>query len=481
MPFKYQVKRGSSPSTENNISKLVDGEFFFDKSRNIMYIGNTDSDDGFVKIGSKGETLSVYNAFTHDERGIASIGDAIVPYVVINDSTTNESIDIGTNNKPFASVHVNSISTSEITSMPYSDNDKRINLINNSITVTSNNSTDAISYFEIASGGTAFVKRLRSEAIELAGYNDGEMSDDSGSLIIPEEDSIRFITNQGYGEYTTSKINAVTGEYQSNGSFLSNRTFELSKFQKTDENNDPITTDGDMNVSYRMTIDNEGSLKIGRIDPDITDIKEVSLGIKILPTNTVSVPHLEVSGSIEADTIDATTSITATRIYGSIICESADWAEYFEWADGNLNNEDRRGLAVTLNEDGKIQLGSTDDHIIGVVSSKPLVTGDDYDSCWKGKYKKDIYGNNILDVDGNQIISDDFNEDLEYIPRKERKEWSPIALLGKVVLRDDGTCKVSGYAHIDHDGIATKSSNRSNSDLLVIQRIDSEHVMVLLH
>lgn len=477
MAFKYQVKRGVVPSTENAVSKVVDGEFFFDKTRNIMYIGNTNDNNGFVKIGSKGETLSVYNAFTHDERGIASMGDAIVPYIVINDSISDESIDIGTDDKPFNITRTKYISTSKITSMPYNDNSKRINLIDNSVSIVSNNNTNAITYFKVASGGTTFVKRLRSDIIELVDYADSEMQPTDGSLIRLEDGIARFVTKQGYVEYTTSKINAISGEYQSNGSFLSNRTFELSKFQKTDSDNNPITSNGSMNVSYRMTIDNDGALKIGRVDPNIVDIKEVSLGIKILPSNTVSIPDLEVDGNITADTVDATTRISADRIYGTIICESADWAEYFEWNDGNEYNEDRRGLAVTLNKDGKIQLANKGDHIIGVVSSKPLVTGDDYDSYWHGKYKKDIYGNFILDDTGSKILSEKFNEKLEYIPRKDRREWSPIALLGKVVLRDNGSCKVSGYASVFKDGVVMES----DSGLLVINRLDSDHVIVLLH
>ena len=297
MAFKYQVKRGVVPSTENAVSKVVDGEFFFDKTRNIMYIGNTNDNNGFVKIGSKGETLSVYNAFTHDERGIASMGDAIVPYILINDSISDESIDIGTDDKPFNITRTKYISTSKITSMPYNDNSKRINLIDNSVSIVSSNNANAITYFKVASGGTTFVKRLRSDIIELVDYADSEMQPTDGSLIRLEDGIARFVTKQGYVEYTTSKINAISGEYQSNGSFLSNRTFELSKFQKTDSDNNPITSNGSMNVSYRMTIDNDGALKIGRVDPNIVDIKEVSLGIKILPSNTVSIPDLEVNGN----------------------------------------------------------------------------------------------------------------------------------------------------------------------------------------
>lgn len=39
------------------------------------------------------------------------------------------------------------------------------------------------------------------------------------------------------------------------------------------------------------------------------------------------------------------------------------------------------------------------------------------------------------------------------------KEWSPIGMLGKLVVRDDGTCQINGYCKPNQDGIATQSEN----------------------
>lgn len=36
------------------------------------------------------------------------------------------------------------------------------------------------------------------------------------------------------------------------------------------------------------------------------------------------------------------------------------------------------------------------------------------------------------------------NLDQTYIPRSRRKEWSPVGLLGKIHVRDDGMCVVGG-------------------------------------
>ena len=69
----------------------------------------------------------------------------------------------------------------------------------------------------------------------------------------------------------------------------------------------------------------------------------------------------------------------------------ADYAEYFEWADGNLGHEDRRGLSVVLDGD-KIRPALPDEDPIGVISANPSVVGDGDIDRWKGKYLRDAFG-----------------------------------------------------------------------------------------
>ena len=76
---------------------------------------------------------------------------------------------------------------------------------------------------------------------------------------------------------------------------------------------------------------------------------------------------------------------------GSWTGGGADYAEYFEWADGNPANEDRRGYPVTLVND-KIQVAVAGDNIIGVISANPSVVGDGDIDRWKGKYLRDDFG-----------------------------------------------------------------------------------------
>ena len=112
----------------------------------------------------------------------------------------------------------------------------------------------------------------------------------------------------------------------------------------------------------------------------------------------------------------------------------ADYAEYFEWSDGNTGNEDRRGYTVVLSEN-KIRKSTSEDNpnnIIGVVSGNPSVIGDSDIGAWKNKYQKDDYGSYIKDENGDRVINDEYDETQDYISREDRQEWDIIGLMGKV-------------------------------------------------
>lgn len=160
----------------------------------------------------------------------------------------------------------------------------------------------------------------------------------------------------------------------------------------------------------------------------------------------------------------------------------ADYAELFEWMDGNLKKEDRVGRFVTL--DGKyIRLATfSDDYILGIVSGNPSVVGDVYDDQWAGMFVLDVYGRPVYewkdfpaetmevpDENGGmetveiqpahrewvQKLSPDYDPAQTYIPRTERPEWAAVGLLGKLVALDDGTCHPNGWAAVGEGGIAT--------------------------
>lgn len=176
----------------------------------------------------------------------------------------------------------------------------------------------------------------------------------------------------------------------------------------------------------------------------------------------------------------------------AIIQTPADYAEMFEWEDGNLNNEDRVGYSVVLVEN-KIKIAKEGDNPIGIVSAEPTMIGDAAPFRWSGAFSKDEFGRKLTenveivewkeiknavfhyekDGTGKDIlVIDEEKEELihtyesakipsgivipdyaekkvvekfienpnwdktnEYIPRLQRKEWSAIGLLGKLRIR----------------------------------------------
>ena len=83
------------------------------------------------------------------------------------------------------------------------------------------------------------------------------------------------------------------------------------------------------------------------------------------------------SPSVEPIGSDAGSLSGIGNIYldsGTVGTNNADYAEMFEWNDGNTNNADRRGFFVSLTNGNKIVVGNSD--VIGVVSSRPVIIGD---------------------------------------------------------------------------------------------------------
>ncbi|WP_417841612.1 peptidase G2 autoproteolytic cleavage domain-containing protein [Terasakiella sp.] len=81
---------------------------------------------------------------------------------------------------------------------------------------------------------------------------------------------------------------------------------------------------------------------------------------------------------------------------GSWNAGGADFAEYFEWADRNPTNEDRRGWSVVL-ENGKIRKALAAEIPFGVISARPTVVGDAAEHKWADKYLKDDFNEYIME------------------------------------------------------------------------------------
>ena len=186
-------------------------------------------------------------------------------------------------------------------------------------------------------------------------------------------------------------------------------------------------------------------------------------------------------------TVKAKSTITAST--------TADYAEFFEWLDGNPNEEDRVGYFVTMDGD-KIRIANADDdYILGVVSGEPFVLGNGDCDTWNGMFLRDEFRRTIyepapkieeiLDDEGNPTgefkeiegtydgirpkLNPEYDHTQAYISRFDRPEWAPIGMLGVLAVRHDGTAKVNGYVTIADSGIATACDKNTENSYRVIK------------
>lgn len=179
------------------------------------------------------------------------------------------------------------------------------------------------------------------------------------------------------------------------------------------------------------------------------------------------------------------------RADGTIAGGGADYAEMFEWDDGNPSNEDRRGFSVALTNGNKIRKATSSDaasDIIGIASGTAMLIGDAEPMKWSGKYNTDNFGSYIwesytltkwtepavvnndgeviqeavehsyetdkipsdltvpndavvssVDADGNTLkrrqLNPNYDDTQTYTPREERQEWDAVGMMGKLRMR----------------------------------------------
>lgn len=178
-----------------------------------------------------------------------------------------------------------------------------------------------------------------------------------------------------------------------------------------------------------------------------------------------------------------------------------NYAEMFEWQDGNPANEDRIGYFVTL--DGKYIRKATaaDQYILGVVSAEPAVVGNSQSGGWQGMYLRDRWGRIIYEwVDEQRELYDldpqtenmqkrietvrvqqpmlnpEYDAGRTYQPRTARPEWAAVGLIGKVRVRDNGSCQPNGFCQPNADGIAVSGGQGYR----VLERLDEETILICI-
>ena len=188
-------------------------------------------------------------------------------------------------------------------------------------------------------------------------------------------------------------------------------------------------------------------------------------------------------------TVDKTGNLA---IAGTMSSAGADYAEFFEWKDGNPEAEDRVGYIVSLDGD-KLILANEGDYILGVVSGTATVLGDNPEWNWAKRWITDDFGriqyeDKVIHHEAENgrpawdepvrepITNPDYNPEQEYTKRADRPEWSAVGMMGKLYVRDDGTCQVNGFAK-PINGVATASTSGT---MRVIERVSDNVIRVVI-
>ncbi len=182
--------------------------------------------------------------------------------------------------------------------------------------------------------------------------------------------------------------------------------------------------------------DVKGAIRSGRVESDEPTPNQIYApvgwggGNGILSYTTNSNSYTAISGRTTANTdyvfrarVNQSSDKVRIQSDGQAYTDGAwnnspaDYAEYFEWEDGNPADEDRRGLPVVLVQDGKIRVATAEDNIeniIGVISAHPAFIGDAAELAWHGLYEKDEFGAPVKE------------DELWLIWKKEYKDGLPI-------------------------------------------------------
>lgn len=183
-------------------------------------------------------------------------------------------------------------------------------------------------------------------------------------------------------------------------------------------------------------------------------------------------------------------------IAGTMSSAGADYAEFFEWKDGNPTAQDRVGYIVTLDGD-KMTFANEGDYILGVVSGTATVLGDNPEWNWAKRWVTDDFGriqyeDVVIHHEAEErndetipawdetikapVVNPNYDPDQSYTRRADRQEWDAVGMMGKLYVRDDGTCQVNGYAK-PINGVATASTSGT---MRVIERVSDSVIRVVI-
>lgn len=353
----------------------------------------------------------------------------------------------------------------------------------------------------VASGNYSHAEGIETQALGIAAHAEGNKTIAKGNYSHAEGGSSRVptVTTSSVAsdirpEWLDSYFNLAFGEHSHTEG---KDTLALGSWSHAEGNMAGALADSSHAEGHVTRADNFGSHVSGKFNVTMTTGGQINntTGTVFVIGNGTSPGAKSNAFSVQYNgVVKSKSTITAST--------TADYAEFFEWADGNPDAEDRVGYFVTL-EGNKIRIAtSDDDYILGVVSGEPFVLGNGDCDTWTNMHLRDEFRRTIYEpapkvipvLDENGVptgeyeevegefegvrpkLNPDYDPTQEYISRFDRPEWAPVGMLGVLAVRHDGTAQVDGYVTINTDGIATACEAfdghcyrviKSNSDSVV--------------
>lgn len=179
-------------------------------------------------------------------------------------------------------------------------------------------------------------------------------------------------------------------------------------------------------------------------------------------------------------------------IDGTVMSPAANYAEMFETLDGQPIEP---GYFVTTVGEKIRKATNRDDYVAGIVSARPSFIGGASHLNWIGKYETDEWGkiqyeDRVVPEQKDErgevivpaytinsaVISTSYDHSREYVSRIDRMEWVVIGMMGKLLVRDDGTCQLDSYCRPNEEGIATAAT----AGFRVLARTGANQIKVLV-
>lgn len=354
-----------------------------------------------------------------------------------------------------------------------------------------------------ASGRYSHAEGQTTKASGWMAHAEGNSSEATGTNSHAENQQTKATGGNSHAEGEWTEANQ-TGSHAEGGRTKANGRYSHSEGYYTEANSDYSHTGG----YYTLTDGSNFCTAIGKYNVALNKGASVTniTGDAFIIGNGHGPGFVDLSGISQERSnafsvmFDGTVKAAGT-ITGQV---SADYAEFFEWLDGNPEGEDRVGKFVTLDGD-KIRIANPNDYILGIVSGQPFVLGNGDCDTWNGMYLRDEFNRiiqepaplykdeidektgdiswiSVLDEEGNQVyqgtrpvINPEYDQKQKYISRFDRPEWAPIGMLGVLSVYDDGTCQVNGYCSPAEGGIATASEQGYR----VIKRVSDNIIRVV--